>query len=79
MCDDRLAKIDGPVDDGLFLLPLQDSWDDGLSGDAEPAVVDDHGPQGVQTLKVHSVVHFHALKYKNKASLIFKLKLLWTS
>ena len=55
--DDRLAKVDGSVDDALLLLSLQDTWDDGLGGDAVAAVVHHHGAQGVEALEVHSVVH----------------------
>ena len=64
MSDDSFAKVDGSVDDGLLLLPLQDPGDDGLGGDAEPSVVDHHRAKGVKTLQVDRVVDFHTLQDK---------------
>ena len=62
MCDNRLAEVDGTVDDRLFLFPFQNSRNDGLGGDAESPVVNDHCSQGVETLQVDGVVNFHTLK-----------------
>lgn len=56
------AEVDAAVDDALLLLLLQDAGDDGLRGDAVPAVVHHHRAQRVQPRRVHRAVHAHALQ-----------------
>lgn len=54
--DDSLSEVNRAVDDALFLLSLQDAWDDGLGGDAVAPVVHYNCPQRVQTLHVYRSV-----------------------
>ena len=60
--DDCLAKVDRPVNDRLFLLAVQDSWNDALGRDAESAVIEDDGAESVEPFHVNAGVRLHALK-----------------
>ena len=62
MGHDRLAEVNGAVDNALLLLTLQDPRDDGLGGDTVAPVVHHHGAQSVQTLHVHRAVCPHAVQ-----------------
>lgn len=58
--DNRLAKVNGSVNDRLLLLTLQDARYDGLGSDTVPTVVNDDRAQGVEPLHVHRAVHADA-------------------
>merc|ERR1719295_2198747 len=62
LSDNSLAKVNAAVHNRLLLLPLKDSWDDGLGSHPVAAVVKHHCPKGKQALQVDCVVDLHPLK-----------------
>ena len=43
--------------EGVIVYTYLATWNDGLCSDPVAPVVEDHGPEGEQTLQVHGVVH----------------------
>lgn len=62
MGKDSFAKVNGPVDNRLFLLSLQYPWDYALSCDSVAPVVYHNCAQSVQARQIHGTVDSHTLQ-----------------
>lgn len=70
------SEVNATINDALFLLLLEDAWDDGLGCDAVAAVVHDDGAQRVQAGCVHSAVYAHALEVVTLWKTVKRLELI---